>query len=51
MSNQRTSGRRLGVSLTELLCVLVILSILSGIYLYSVMRAFVRIKTFLEGLQ
>lgn len=50
MFNVRNARRR-GVSLTELLCVLAILSILMGLYAYSVMRAFVRIKTFLEGLQ
>jgi len=40
---------RAGMSLTELLCVIVIISILAAMYLGSIARAFVRIKKFLEG--
>jgi prepilin-type N-terminal cleavage/methylation domain-containing protein len=38
------------MSLTELMCVLAILSILAALYLPSVARAFVRIKHFLGGM-
>jgi prepilin-type N-terminal cleavage/methylation domain-containing protein len=45
------SHKRSGVSLTEILCVLTILSILLGLYGTAIMRAWVRVKTFVEGLQ
>jgi len=38
------------MSLTELLCVLAIITILAALYLPAVVRAFVRIKKFLGGL-
>jgi len=38
-----------GLSLTELLCVIVIISILAAMYLGSIARAFVRIQKFLSG--
>lgn len=38
-----------GVSLTELLCVLAILSILAAMYLPAIARAFIRVKKFLTG--
>ncbi len=44
--NRRRNG---GVSLTELLCVLVILAILAALYLPAISRAFVRVKKFLGG--
>jgi prepilin-type N-terminal cleavage/methylation domain-containing protein len=47
----RDSHRRAGVSLTELLCVLAILSILVGMYAWSLMQAFVKIKAFIDGLR
>jgi prepilin-type N-terminal cleavage/methylation domain-containing protein len=43
--------KRSGVSLTEILCVLTILSILLGLYATATMRAWVRVKTFVESLQ
>ncbi len=45
------SDRRAGVSLTELLCVLAILSVLVGMYAWSLMQAFVKIKAFIDGLR
>jgi prepilin-type N-terminal cleavage/methylation domain-containing protein len=44
----RPSQQR-GMSLTELLCVLTIIAILSALYLPAVARAFVRVKRFLTG--
>ena len=43
---QRTKGW----SLTELLCVIAIIAILSSMYLGALARAFVHVKKFLEGL-
>jgi len=45
------SHRRRGISLTEILCVLTILSILLGFYGTAIMRAWVRVKSFAEGLR
>ncbi len=42
--------RRAAMTLTELMCVIAILSILAALYLPTVARAFVRIKHFLGGL-
>jgi len=39
------------MSLTELMCVIAIISILAALYLPAVAKAFVRIKNFLGGLQ
>lgn len=47
-SNRKRARR--GVSLIETLCVLGILSVLVGMYAWAVLRAFVRIKAFLETL-
>jgi prepilin-type N-terminal cleavage/methylation domain-containing protein len=38
-----------GLSLTELLCVIAIIAILSAFYLPALARAFVRVKKFLSG--
>ena len=47
----RGSGeRRVGMTLTELLCMVAILSILAALYLTAICRAFVRIKQFLGNL-
>ncbi|MGQ0633483.1 MAG: type II secretion system protein [Planctomycetaceae bacterium] len=43
--------RRGGVSLTELLCVLAILAVLVGMYASAVVRAYLRVMTFLQGVQ
>jgi prepilin-type N-terminal cleavage/methylation domain-containing protein len=45
------SHRRAGVSLTELLVVLAILSVLVGMYAWSLMQAFVKIKAFIDTLR
>ena len=45
------SHRRAGVSLTELLCVLAIMSVLVGMYAWSLMQAFVKVKAFIDGLR
>ncbi len=42
--------RRAAMSLTELMCVIAILSILAALYLPTVARAFVRVKHFLGGM-
>jgi prepilin-type N-terminal cleavage/methylation domain-containing protein len=47
-SPNRAKLRR-GVSLTELLCVLAILSVLVGLYASAVVRAYLRIMKFLES--
>ena len=51
----RSSGsapkRRAAMSFIELLVVLAIISILAALYLPAVAKAFVRIKTFLGGMQ
>ena len=41
--------RNLSWTLTELLCVMAIISILAAMYLGAIARAFVHIKKFLEG--
>jgi prepilin-type N-terminal cleavage/methylation domain-containing protein len=41
---------RVAMTLTELMCVLAILSILAALYLPAVARAFTRIKHFLGGM-
>jgi len=47
----KKAARRRGVSLTELLCVLGILSLLSSLYLSAVLKAYLRIMTFIESIQ
>jgi prepilin-type N-terminal cleavage/methylation domain-containing protein len=42
--------QRLGWSLTELLCVMAIISILAALYLGVIAKAFIRVKKFLEGM-
>ena len=39
-----------GWSLTELLCVMAIISILAGLYLGVIAKAFIRVKKFLDGM-
>jgi prepilin-type N-terminal cleavage/methylation domain-containing protein len=51
MINSKTAHRRAGVSLMETLCVLTILSVLVGLYAWSVMQAFVKIKAFIDTLR
>jgi prepilin-type N-terminal cleavage/methylation domain-containing protein len=41
--------RQFAMSLTELLCVIVIISILASLYLGAIARAFLKVKKFLEG--
>ena len=41
--------RKLGMSLTELLCVIAILLILASLYLPAICRAFLKVKKFLDG--
>ena len=41
--------RKSGFSLTELLCVIAIVSILAALYPGAISRAYVHIKKFLEG--
>jgi prepilin-type N-terminal cleavage/methylation domain-containing protein len=43
------TDKRIGMTLTELLCVLAIISILAALYLPAVARAFVKAKKFLTG--
>jgi prepilin-type N-terminal cleavage/methylation domain-containing protein len=43
------ANQRSGVTLTELLCVLTIITILAALYLPAVAHAFVRVKRFLGG--
>ncbi len=38
-----------GVTLTELVCVVAIIAILSALYLPAIARAFLRVKHFLAG--
>ncbi len=40
---------RAGVTLIELLCVILIISILAALYLGAIARAYLRIRKFLEG--
>jgi len=42
-------ARKAGMSLTEILCVIAIISILAAFYLPTIARAVVRIKKFLTG--
>jgi prepilin-type N-terminal cleavage/methylation domain-containing protein len=51
MKTLRKSHTRAGVSLTELLCVLAIMSILLALYLSSIVRAYVKIMAFIKTLQ
>jgi len=44
---RRTLTRRAGMSLMELLCVIVIISILAALYLGTIARAWASIKRFL----
>ena len=41
--------RPAGLTLTELLCVMAIITLLAAMYLGAVMRAFVRVRRFLKG--
>lgn len=41
--------RNLGWTLTELLCVMAIISILAAIYLGAIAKAFIHVRKFLEG--
>jgi len=38
-----------GLTLTELLCVIAILAVLTSLYLPTLVRAFLRVKKFLDG--
>ncbi|HKW28810.1 MAG TPA: prepilin-type N-terminal cleavage/methylation domain-containing protein [Verrucomicrobiae bacterium] len=42
--------RNIGWSLTELLCVMAIISILAALYLGVIAKAFIHVKKFLEGM-
>ena len=42
--------RLAGLTLTELLCVMAIITLLAAMYLGAVIRAFVRVKKFLQGM-
>jgi prepilin-type N-terminal cleavage/methylation domain-containing protein len=42
--------RTWGWSLTELLCVMVIISIVAALYLGVIAKAFIHVKKFLEGM-
>jgi len=46
--NRNSRRWRHGVTLTELLCVIAIIAILSAFYLPAIARAFLRIKKFLS---
>ena len=43
------ANQQKGLTLTELLCVLAIIAILSALYLPAIARAFLRVKRFLSG--
>jgi prepilin-type N-terminal cleavage/methylation domain-containing protein len=45
---KRQTKKIAGVSLTELLCVIAIIAILSAFYLPAIARAFLRVKKFLS---
>jgi prepilin-type N-terminal cleavage/methylation domain-containing protein len=47
---KRTQERLAGLTLTELLCVMAVITILAAMYLGAVIRAFVRVKKFLQGM-
>jgi prepilin-type N-terminal cleavage/methylation domain-containing protein len=51
MRNLNLSLLRRAVSLTEVLCVLAILSILMAYYGWAMMGAFIKVMAFLKGLQ
>ena len=51
MFDLKKPHRRAGVTLTELLCVLAIMSILVSLYAWAIMRAFVKIKAFIDTLR
>jgi prepilin-type N-terminal cleavage/methylation domain-containing protein len=51
MNVSKGSHPRAGVSLTELMCVLAILSILFSLYLGSILRAYLKIMAFIKTLQ
>ena len=42
--------RKAGVTLIELLCVILIISILAALYLGAISKAFIRVKEFLGGM-
>jgi len=42
-------NRRSGLTMTELLCVIAIIAILSALYLPALARAFLKVKKFLSG--
>jgi len=46
----RVQKRLAGLTLTELLCVIAIISILAALYLPVIARAFVRVVKFVKGL-
>jgi prepilin-type N-terminal cleavage/methylation domain-containing protein len=48
--DSKTFHPRAGVSLVETLCVLAILSVLAGLYAWSVMQAFLKIMAFIKTL-
>ncbi len=47
---KRIQKRLAGLTLTELLCVMAVITILAAMYLGAVIRAFVRVKKFLQGM-
>jgi prepilin-type N-terminal cleavage/methylation domain-containing protein len=47
--HQRNLGR--GFTLTELLCVILIITIIAALYLGAISHAFGRIKSFLGGME
>jgi prepilin-type N-terminal cleavage/methylation domain-containing protein len=47
LASRTSRTRRAAMTLTELLCVVAILSILAALYLTVICRAYVRIKKFL----
>jgi len=51
MMTSKIPDKRAGVSITETLCVLAILSVLVGLYGWSIMQAFVKIKAFIDTLR
>jgi len=49
MVTSKSANRKSGLTLTELLCVITIIAILSALYLGAIARVFIRIKKFLDG--
>jgi prepilin-type N-terminal cleavage/methylation domain-containing protein len=47
---KKIQRRLAGLTLTELLCVMAVITILAAMYLGAVIRAFVRVKKFLQGM-